>query len=416
MFRRYTAGMKPDLLPIRPSLAGLALAALLSLSACGGGGGDSTPPAAPPVAVTPPTTPPVTPPSTPATPTTPSQDGGLHVTILAGAQYSDDGPGQFVNGAAANARFYRVSGLAMDKAGNVFVADAGNCAIRKITPAGMVSTLAGGLRCATPEGDPASFDGSGGAAAFYNMRQLVIDASDNLYVIDGAAIRKITPQGVVSTLAGQLASSEPIADGAGKAARFYRIEELAVEPNGTLLVRDATLTPALEGHYMNCADTRDFNYLREISPQGVVTTLKDTAVNCSKPENPSLLSRLASIRIARDGTLYAWRAYGLVKRPPGGAVAWVLDAAGNNVMGRYDYAPRGLAPDDFGNVYSINQYDFVEKYTADGTMSQVLVDSPGVAPDIRPDIPMQELRLLTYVGNHDFLLSVKNQIVRVTFK
>jgi hypothetical protein len=247
--------MKPNLLPMRPSLAGLALSALLSLSACGGGGGGTTPAPAPPVAVTPPTTPPVA--------LLPRAEG--EPIVLAGVQYDDTEPGQFVNGPGASARFYHVRDLAIDKAGNVFVADAGNCAIRKITPYGMVSTLAGGQRCATPDGDAARFDGAGGNAAFYQLSRMVIDAADNLYVADGAAIRKITPQGVVSTLAGQLAEGEPSADGIGAAARFYGILELAASPNGSLLVQDSTLRPAVEGHWLFCVETREFNFLRDLA-------------------------------------------------------------------------------------------------------------------------------------------------------
>jgi hypothetical protein len=383
-------------LPNPNRLAGLALAALLSLSACGGGGGgNDAPSVAPPAAVKP-----------------PGQSTPLHVTVLAGAQYDDIGPGQFVDGAAATARFYRVSGLAMDKAGNVFVADAGNCAIRKITPAGTVSTLAGGQRCAAPDSDMHHVDGAGGAAVFYQLGRIVIDSSDNLYAIDGAAIRKITPQGVVSTFAGQLAGSEPIADGAGAAARFYRIEELAIAPDGGLLVRDATLRPAVEGHYMSCVETRDYDFLRQVSPLGVVTTLADTGFNCLKA-NPSLLTGLRNIRITSKGTLYGRHIGDVIQRPAGGTPAVVLDANGNKLGSGYYLTPRDLTLDDAGNYYWLN-YSTIDKIGADRTPVPVLQPYDPAKTATYTSIPLDDAGLLTYVGNHDFLLSVKNQILRVT--
>jgi hypothetical protein len=390
---------------MRPSLAGLALAALLSLSACGGGGGDSTPAPAPPVAVTPPTTPPVA--------LLPRAEG--EPIVLAGVQYDDTEPGQFVNGPGASARFYHVRDLAIDKAGNVFVADAGNCAIRKITPSGAVSTLAGGQRCATPDGDAARFDGAGGNAAFYQLSRMVIDAADNLYVADGAAIRKITPQGVVSTLAGQLAEGEPIADGAGAAARFYGILELAASPNGSLLVQDRTLRPAVEGHFMGCVESRDFNFLREISPQGAVTTLRDTGIRCTG-ENPSLLAGLSGIRITRDGTLYARRGRSIVKRSPGLAPAVIHELVSPATPPYVNWDEvQAPVPDDAGNLYFARLNDIV-KLAPDGTVSTVLQGGYQATADVFVGLRITGLRALTYAGNHDFIFSVNNQVMRVTLK
>jgi hypothetical protein len=393
---------------MRPSLAGLALSALLSLSACGGGGGDTTPAPAPPVAVTPPTTPPVA--------LLPRAEG--EPIVLAGVQYDDTEPGQFVNGPGASARFYHVRDLAIDKAGNVFVADAGNCAIRKITPSGAVSTLAGGQRCATPDGDAARFDGAGGNAAFYQLSRMVIDAADNLYVADGAAIRKITPQGVVSTLAGQLAEGEPSADGIGAAARFYGILELAASPNGSLLVQDSTLRPAVEGHWLFCVETRDFNFLREISPQGAVTTLQDTGIHCTS-ENPSLLADLSDIRITRDGTLYARRRWSIVKRSPGLAPVVIHKLPGSPIEPPFIKWEEVQAPvpDDAGNLYfaRAGAGDIV-KLAPDGTVSTVLQRRYDANAGDFVGLRIAGLRALTYVGNHDFIFSVDNQIMRVTLK
>jgi sugar lactone lactonase YvrE len=89
------------------------------------------------------------------------------------------------------------SGIAVDGAGNLYVADSNNYTIRKIAPTGVVSTLAGlaGVR--------GNVDGTGSAARFSSPNSVAVDAAGNVYVSDTVnnAIRKITPAGVVTTFA-----------------------------------------------------------------------------------------------------------------------------------------------------------------------------------------------------------------------
>jgi DNA-binding beta-propeller fold protein YncE len=119
--------------------------------------------------------------------------GGVVTTFAgsAGAAGSDDGSG-------ATARFWGPRGVATDSSGNVYVADRNNDTVRMITPAGLVSTLAG------TAGVVGFQDGTGGAAQFDWPNGPIVDASDNVYVADSVnhAIRKITPAGVVTTIAG----------------------------------------------------------------------------------------------------------------------------------------------------------------------------------------------------------------------
>ena len=176
--------------------------------------------------------------------------GGVVSTLagMAGHPGSKDGIG-------ANARFRNPWGVAVDDAGNVFVADMSNDTIRKITPTGVVSTLAG------QAGISGSLNGVGASAQFNNPFALVVDSADNIYVADSAndTIRKITPSGAVSTLAG-LPGNAGSTDGNGNDARFWNPQGLAVGDSGNIYV----------------ADTGN-NTIRKITPMGVVTTLAGLA-------------------------------------------------------------------------------------------------------------------------------------------
>jgi sugar lactone lactonase YvrE len=115
------------------------------------------------------------------------------VNVLAGTA----GQSGAANGPGSSATFYYPSGVAVDAADNVYVADQVNNLIRKITPGGIVSTLAG-------SGNPGAIDSTGVAASFNGPSGLAVDASGNVYVADSNnnLIRKITPAGVVTTVAG----------------------------------------------------------------------------------------------------------------------------------------------------------------------------------------------------------------------
>ncbi len=151
------------------------------------------------------------------------------VSTFAGAPFqigATDGP-------AASARFFLPYGVATDSAGNVYVADGGNHTIRKITPAGVVSTLAGSpLQTGTT-------NGTGAAARFNTPWGIAVDGAGNVYVADSEnhLIRKITAAGVVTTLAGA-AGSAGADNGVGVAARFNQPRGLAVNAAGSVFVAD----------------------------------------------------------------------------------------------------------------------------------------------------------------------------------
>jgi sugar lactone lactonase YvrE len=166
---------------------------------------------------------------------------------------------------ATNARFNRPSGVTLDSAGNLYVADTFNHTIRKITPAGVVTTFAG------LEQTTGATDGPGLSAALFNRPSgLAIDSAGNLYVADtgNSTIRKITSAGVVTTLAG-LSTISGLKDGTGTNAWLNQPQALSLDSVGNVYVADTG----------NAA-------IRKITPTGVVTTLTLAAATTTPP-NPS---------------------------------------------------------------------------------------------------------------------------------
>ncbi len=144
------------------------------------------------------------------------------------------GTGQFgsQNGQAAQASFNRVTHVVRDSKGNLFVTDLDNHCIRKIDPNGLVSTFAGSC------GSIGFADGLGSAARFNWPFYMAIDSLDNLYVSDAKnhAIRKISPTGAVTTLAGNGVNG--LVDGVGSMARFDHPYGICFDPNGDLIITD----------------------------------------------------------------------------------------------------------------------------------------------------------------------------------
>ncbi|MEO5564398.1 MAG: hypothetical protein ABIR18_13210 [Chitinophagaceae bacterium] len=144
-------------------------------------------------------------------------------TTIAGSD-----PGGFKDGSAAEAKFNQPSGIAFDKQGNLYVADPYNFRIRKITPAGQVSTFAG-------SGVFGHADGTALTAKFTFPVDIVVDSHDNLFVSDGNRIRQITPKGDVSTIAGSTAG---YVNGNGSVAKFNGEIGLGIDANDNIYVAD----------------------------------------------------------------------------------------------------------------------------------------------------------------------------------
>ncbi|MEI6569725.1 MAG: cadherin-like beta sandwich domain-containing protein, partial [Verrucomicrobiota bacterium] len=184
------------------------------------------------------------------------------VTTLAG------GSAGFADGTGAAASLSYPSGIALDASTNLYVSDYGNNAIRKITPAGLVSTLAGGTQ--------GSADGTGAAAQFDQPQGIAVDAATNVYVYSKNRIRKVTPAGVVTTLAGSGTVSS--IDGTGAAASFNGgYGGLTVDAAGSLYV---------------C----DIMSVRKVTSAGVVTTIAGSGVNGGHVDGDGSVARFGTLR------------------------------------------------------------------------------------------------------------------------
>jgi serine/threonine-protein kinase len=166
------------------------------------------------------------------------------VTTLAGS-----GTAAFANGTGAGASFNFPFGVAVTSTGNIVVADTSNHRIRLVTPAGVVTTLAG-------SGSPAFANGTGADASFYNPSGVAVTSTGNIVVADQGnhRIRLVTPAGVVTTLAGS--GTGAFANGTGAGASFYLPAGVAVTSTGDIVVADQAN-----------------NRIRLVTPGGVVTTL-----------------------------------------------------------------------------------------------------------------------------------------------
>jgi len=262
------------------------------------------------------------------------------VTTLAGSGTigSNDGAGNI-------ASFNNPTAITVDSIGNVYVTDIYNHKIRKITPAGLVSTLAG-------SGSSGFTNGIGASASFSYPNGIACDKQGNIYVADQGnhAIRKILPNGTVGTIAGNGAAG--YYDTVGVYASFNTPSDLAVDSVGNIFVAD-----------------KGNNRIRKILVNGLVTTFVGNGLNTNILNNFGTMVSLNSpekLSLDKKGNLFVFVTNGLVNISPNGFTKSHL--AGVTNVG-------GLAINNSGDIYytSINAH-LINKVS-------------NVAYTISPDLP-----------------------------
>lgn len=153
----------------------------------------------------------------------------LGSSLFSGSSYSSGS----ANGSLLSARYSEPTSIATDSSGNMYVADSFNYTIRKISTSGTVSTFAGS------PGVAGFVDGTGTSARFYYPVAVAVDTLNNVYVTDQNVIRKITPAGVVSTICGSPTQYYGSADGPGGLALFESPQGLWVDSAGNIFVADS---------------------------------------------------------------------------------------------------------------------------------------------------------------------------------
>ncbi|MGZ3874336.1 MAG: NHL domain-containing protein, partial [Mucilaginibacter sp.] len=244
----------------------------------------------------------------------------------------------YADGQGAAALFNGPGEMAVDGSGNIYVADENNNVIRKVTPAGVVTTFAG-------TGARGSADGTLTTATFDQPTGLVFDGAGNLYVSDfnSNIIRKITPSGFVSTFAGTVNQSGKT-DGTGAAARFWGPGYLVTDPTGNIYVSD----------FNN-------NMIRQITLTGTVSTVAGTGAAGLTNGNAAIATFNGPQGMAFDvsGDLYVadQNNYVVRKITPSGAVSTFAGTGFRGATNGYPLTsvnlsyPRDIVIDASGDLY-----------------------------------------------------------------
>ena len=260
----------------------------------------------------------------------------------------------FLDGPGITAKFNSPFGIVIDNSGNLFVADSGNHRIRKITPTGDVSTIAG-------TGVPGFMDGPSITAQFNSPKGIVIDTSGNLYIADSgnSRVRKITPAGIVSTIAGT--GEYGFKDGPGIAAQFSSPFGIEIDDIGNLYIAD-------NGNHR----------IRKLATDGNVTTVVGTGVS-GFLEGPISIAQLAGptdVHLNAAGELFIvdQNNHRIRKLSKAGVVSTI---AGSGLKGSLDgegvtaqfTLPYRIDSDEAGNCYVTDISGSLRKVTPSGLVS-----------------------------------------------
>ena len=270
--------------------------------------------------------------------------GGIIATVAGNGSpgYSGDG------GPASIAQLSRPEGVAVDAASNLYIADANNGRIRKVTPAGIITTVAGGGNAGLGDGGPAT------SATFYTYSFLgspfcvTLDSAGNLYIADDYRnlVRKVSPAGIITTVAGNGNGGYSGDGGPATSAQLSDPSGMAVDAAGNLYIADA-----------------NNGRIRRVTPSGIITTVAGGGTAGLGDDGPATSAQLfgpSGVAVDAAGNLYiADTAHSRVRKvSPGGIITTVAGTGSYGYSGDGGAAtsaqlasPSGLAVDSTGNIY-----------------------------------------------------------------
>ena len=263
------------------------------------------------------------------------------------------------------------SGIAVDAAGNLYIAEYENKRVRKVTPQGIITTVAGtgdtGLR------------GDGGPAtqAWLEPTDVAVDAARNLYISDSNRLRKVTPDGIINTIAGGGTGD----GGPAYKARLSPLADVTLDSDGNLYIAEAGA-----------------HRVRRVAPDGTIHTAAGMAIagyaGDDVPATDALLNTPSGVAVDRAGNLYIADTdnnrirkvdqSGIISTFAGTGVPGLSGDGGLATIARLS-SPRGLALDSFGNLYIADTGNHrIRMVTPSGVISTVAGSDPGSAGDGGP--------------------------------
>jgi uncharacterized protein (TIGR03437 family) len=269
--------------------------------------------------------------------------------------YSGDGD------AAVAAQFSSPQRVALDAAGNLYISDKGNSRIRKVTPDGTISTVAGN--------GTYGYSGDGGSATKAQLSYpygIAVDSVGNLYMADNGVIRKVAPNGIISTVAGG-GNANPGDGGPATNAVLYHPNDVAVDAKGNLYIAD--------GNYR----------IRKVTTDGIISTIAGNGKQGYSGDGGlavnAQISTPESVAVDNLGNVYfaAWRFGPIRKVTTDGIISTV---AGNGTEGYFGDGgpavnagldwPEALAADAAGNLFiADNDNNRIRQVSPDGTINTI---------------------------------------------
>ncbi len=285
-----------------------------------------------------------------------SADGSM-TTVAGGGSCSGQNTCPLGDGGpATSAHLQLPTGVAIDRKGNLFIADYGDIRIRKVTPDGIIATVAGN--------DTLGSSGDGGTvtAAQINAQGIAVDGAGNLFIAENGPVRKVSPDGIITTVAGGGTCVGPSCDGGPAIDAYVEANAVAVDALGNLLIADNSVD-----------DFGCYYYLRKVSASGTISTLAGVAGPCEEATGdggPAASAALGfSSSISADGAgnvLFTDHNGQRIRRiSPDGIIATVAGGhygysgdGGPAVNAAVNY-PIAVAADGGGNIYFSDAFNEV---------------------------------------------------------